>query len=327
MSQVTLEGQVEKVIHQSEDFFVFTFRSGSLHPMKSTQTYTVSGTMFGLNPVPSLSVKLHGQWVQHPKFGMQLSPTSWDLWAPNLTAARDVLVYGLGASRSTAFLLTDALKEETLAVLGRIQQEATDLTQYGRTEADREELQRFQIAWTTLLARRDFAQLLTSGGLTGREINAAFFRFRDELHLVRDNPYLLAGVPNLRLGKLDVLADQLGLQDQNRKRLMGGVLWALRDALNDGHLFLDVSALEDFCLKERIDCVLPPGGIRGAIRMLHDLGIAVAEEGVAYLKDNWNYEQVSAQLLADRAKLHPLTEVDVPGFIKEYERSQDIQLS
>jgi exodeoxyribonuclease V alpha subunit len=322
-----LEGSVGKIMFHADDFWVFEFMS-ACNPLKRVQSQTVSGSLFGLNAVPGMCFRLLGSWVQHPKFGLQFSPESWEPWAPDIMKARDFLCYGVFCERKVARLLTDGLKDKTLEVLGAIKEKPLDLSTFGVTPEEKQDLLDFQLTWERLLGKRDFARVLSLGGFSTWEVNSAFFKYGGELHKIRDNPYLLAAIPGVKFAKLDILAARLDVPDVDRKRLQGGILWALQDGLNEGHLYLDRPALEDFLSKSRIDYLVAEGGLKEAIRALVEQGACVHDPSAGvYLASNFDAEDQSAKLLAERAKDHVLEGVDLDKFIASYEAAHQIELS
>lgn len=328
-----LEGSVGKILFQAGDYNVFEFLSvADTDPFKRMQSRVVGGSLFGLSLMPGVHVRLVGQMVQHPKYGPQFSPHTWEPWAPGIVQARDFLVTCLGLDRSIARVLTDAFKAETLSVLGAIKVTPQDLVALGTTDTERDALGKFHLTWDSLLDRRDFARILSVGGFTSWEVDSAFQFFgSDAISLIRDNPYILAIVTGVSFSKIDLLADRLGIDDHILKRAQGGILWALKMSLKDGHLYLDRAGLAEQLGKLKgvppINYMTLAGGLAGAYAGLVSRGFVVLDRGGIYLKDSFLYENVCARKLAERSAKQSTGVANLENFISGYETSNQIQLS
>ncbi|MCA9555593.1 MAG: ATP-dependent RecD-like DNA helicase, partial [Myxococcales bacterium] len=227
----SLEGTLARVIFESAD------RPWRVVRMDTPQgEVTCVGELSGL--APGEPVRLVGKWVDNPKFGRQFQADSYVPVRPGTVAGIERylgsgLVDGIGPG--LAKRLVARFGEDTLDVVENHPQRLTEVEGIGPVRAER-----IQQAWQGARHLKEvmvFLQSLDVG--TGFALRI-FKRYGERaVQVVKSNPYQLAlEVSGVGFLTADRIAKALGLSPDDPARLAAGLLHALGEAAEDGHVFL-----------------------------------------------------------------------------------------
>jgi exodeoxyribonuclease V alpha subunit len=325
MSFITVAGSVAKIVYQSEDFWVFGFDIKD--PNHPNVHCTAKGSLQGLQSISwGVTLKLTGQWKNHPKFGKQLAIQSWEPWAATSRDVGEFFQVCLGMHWAIAKRLAD----KGPAVFSDVSGSLSELEKEPNPVVSPVLIQEALDSWERAVAVRDLSSLLRVGGISSAEIQAALSKFGMEApQVIKANPYRLLEVIK-DFPRVDKMAVELGFKPNSPERSSGAILWALRESLLEGHLYLRRGDLgQEVEVLFRRHSLLPLGSnsLDEATDKLAEQKAVVLEPGTGvYLPEYYKYERASAELVS--ALLTPSSiQIDVPAFLSSYEKANSIQLS
>jgi exodeoxyribonuclease V alpha subunit len=233
----TVDGTVEHVLFESERDGWCALR------LRTTEgdRLTAVGTLLGVQKGDRL--RLSGRFVTHPRYGRQLEVTSWlQLLPTTLGGLRKFLGSGRirGLGPTIAGRLVDAFGLDTLDVLEHHPERLREVPGIGPKRAAT-----IRDAWG---AHRGMQQVMVflAGHGVGPGIAVRVFRRYGSaaLDTVRSDPYRLADeVRGVGFLTADRIARSLGVDPRAVERQQAGILYALREAAGDGHVYLPRGAL------------------------------------------------------------------------------------
>lgn len=229
----TLEGSLERVVFAAEQspFCVVRLRvRGRRDPV------TAVGPLYGVQPGEAL--RLTGRWVQDPKWGEQFQAESWLTVLPStLTGIEKYLGSGLvpGLGPVMAKRLVARFGLETLDVIDHQPERLVEVEGIGSVRS-----RRIREAWRQQRQVRQVIVFLQGHGVSTHHAVKIYKQYGDEsLRVVSEHPYRLATeVWGIGFRTADQIAGRLGLAPDAPERLAAGLLHALSQAGDEGHLFL-----------------------------------------------------------------------------------------
>lgn len=339
-----LRGYVQRIVYASGDFSILAFyiedeshrtAIAEVGMERVERNITAKGNFFGLIQVKrDVPITLIGTWKKHKKFGNQFTIQSWEPWAKR---EDDVVFFlqtcvGGWTHRGVAEAVVGRYGLETFEALS----ERPAAVIEALTEVDHQVAQEAVLGWQTAIATRDLSGLLKDGGLNALEVSQALGRFGHEAGgIVRDNPFRLMEIRGFSFPKVDKLAIHLGGNPNAPERIEGAVLWALSESTTQGHVFLRrgqiPETVTDLMRRKGLMALSlgkdPMKVFAKAIQDLVDRRALILVSGVGvYLPELFDFERESASLLSEMLSTSDLG-IDLPAFLKEYERSNGITLS
>jgi exodeoxyribonuclease V alpha subunit len=230
--KVTLEGIVKKLtFHNDENgYTVATLQTGR------KETAVIVGTMIGLQEGDNIRVT--GSWKRHEKFGLQLQVEAFERVLPVTPDAilkflSSGTVKGLGPK--TAKKLVEHFGEATLQVIEREPERLLEIEGIGEKKAEGiAQGLREQMGVQSVMV------YLSARGVTPGIAAMIYKRYgADALDVLRTNPYrLVEDVHGIGFKTADKLAQKLGLPPDSPGRLRAALQHLLRQAADEGHVFL-----------------------------------------------------------------------------------------
>ena len=261
-----LDGVIERVVYHGEGT---GFSVLSLALPGRLDTITAVGS--AVAPVVGESVRLHGEWVRHPKFGPQFRFERCETVRPATAQAVEKylgsgLVRGLG--RVMAKRLVAHFGAETLDVLDRAPARLREVPGIGPVRA-----QRLQAAWAEQKAIQQVMLFLQGHGVSASFAVRIYREYGDEaIRVVEQNPYRLArDIWGIGFRTADRIAASLGIARDAAVRLDAGLEYVLLQATDDGHVFL----LQEELLRQATETLGVP-----AEAVLERLAAVLAEQRV-----------------------------------------------
>ncbi|NDJ76143.1 MAG: ATP-dependent RecD-like DNA helicase, partial [Chloroflexi bacterium] len=238
----TLTGSVERITYFNDEtnYCVLRLKPDQL-PLGRDQLVTVVGTMNEVQP--GESVRLQGEWTTHPKHGRQFKAEVVTQVRPaTVEAIKRYLGSGLikGIGPVTAKRIVDFFGEETLDVLDRMPQRVRDVPGVGKHRS-----KLIGEAWQEQQHIKEVMLFLQGHGIaTGLAVKIYKQYGAQAIPIVSRDPYRLAlEIFGIGFRTADKIAQDLGLPPDAPARIIAGVLHALNQATDDGHVYLPLPEL------------------------------------------------------------------------------------
>lgn len=236
--QEELEGRIQSVVWSREDN---GFRILRLVRDDSSETITVTGFLAGTNP--GEKVRLKGRWETHPKYGRQLKVEEC---VPLLPASAEGMEQYLGSGLvkgigpAMARRIVARFGEEALRVIDETPDRLSEVQGIGPVR-----IQAISKAWQGQRGVRDTMLFLQSHGVSPAYAARIYRQYGEKaVQTVRANPYVLAEeVEGIGFLLADRFARGLGVGEDSPARAEAGILHALRQSGEEGHLFLPATEL------------------------------------------------------------------------------------
>ncbi|MDL2314449.1 ATP-dependent RecD-like DNA helicase [Desulfovibrio sp. OttesenSCG-928-C14] len=238
---VEREGTLERVLFHNE---ANGYTVLSLRPQGRGEELKAVGTMH--DPQPGVSLRLRGEWTEHPRFGRQLNFSYYEVLLPATTSGiRHYLGSGLikGVGKVLSKRIVDHFGEETMRILDEDPERLREIKGLSRKVVDA-----VRESWTEHQSIRALIMFLQPHGISTSYAVRIFKHYGPEaLQVVRENPYRLAmDIRGIGFLTADAAALKLGIAKDSPLRAEAGLLYTLKSLNDDGHVFYP---LEDLVVK------------------------------------------------------------------------------
>jgi len=236
-----LEGTVESVVYHSEEngFTVFTIRAENTDDFDEITTCTG----YLSNPVEGEILKLAGNFVQNPRYGLQLSVTRVERTRPNSLAGIEKylssgVIKGIGAR--TAKMIVAKFGEDTFDIIENEPEKLTQLKGISLKKA-----LAFAESFHAQSDQRRVMLFLQEYGISSTFAMKIYKRYKEEtIELIKTNPYRLADdIDGIGFKTADAIAHKLGISRDARERISAGVRYCLWEAASEGHTCIPAAQL------------------------------------------------------------------------------------
>lgn len=323
-STTTIEGSVDRVLHRNEEsgWGVLLIDVEEARDRRGRGTIKAVGSFLGVRPGESL--RLEGDWVEHPKFGPQFKVTSYSPAEPaSLEGIERYLasfIDGIGAD--LAKKIVGRFGNETLDVFAKEPHRLTEIHGVGKKRK-----KQILAAWNETRTIRDAMVFLQSFGVSSTFAIKIYQRFEDgTVEAVRANPYCLTEVRGIGFHRADAVARAQGKAHDSPQRVAAGLVHVLDEASGrDGHMFLprgelvrrtrDLLGVGEGVVVPVIEAECREGRLRNVGESIYVRGLEKVERIVA--------ERLRA-LLAAKA---PPLKLDVEMAIGKFEELERISLA
>jgi exodeoxyribonuclease V alpha subunit len=241
----TLHGAVERITYYNPEngYSVLRLRPEGGRPsgMSREGLVTVTGNLPELSPGEYL--KLRGSWVNHPRHGLQFQAEICEQALPaTLAGIRRYLGSGLvkGIGPRLAERIVAHFGEHTLEVIEEHPEQLQAVPDIGPKR-----VARIAAAWQEQKQVKEIMLFLHSYGVSTNLATKIYKRYGDQaLQVVRSDPYQLArDIYGIGFKTADRIAQALGLPIDHPTRLEAGVIFALNQATEEGHVYMPQSML------------------------------------------------------------------------------------
>lgn len=206
-------------------------------------------TIVGYLPLISegQTVRVGGQWVNHPEYGQQLKIESFTEVVPStLTGIEKYLASGMieGIGPVTAKKLVEKFGVDTLDIMEYNPEKLTEVEGIGDKKAAV-----ISAAFQEQRELRNVMVFLQTYGISPGNSVKIFKRYgQNTINLVKENPYrLTTDVMGIGFKTADSIAQRLGIEATSRYRLMAGVKYVLTEYSGSGHTYLPADVLTEKC--------------------------------------------------------------------------------
>jgi exodeoxyribonuclease V alpha subunit len=287
----TLDGIVERIVFLNEENGWTVLR---MTLAEANSEVTAVGTMPGVQVGESL--RLSGAWVKDPSYGEQLRVDRYQMVEPaTAIGVERYLGSGMieGIGKELARRLVEHLGVNALEVIDREPERLTEVEGIGPKRKEK-----IIAAWGEHREIRDIMVFLQSHEVSTAHAVKIFRHYGNQsVATVRRPPYRLAiDIPGIGFKTADRIARSLGISEASRERAEAGVLHALGESTDDGHVFLPREELS----KRAIDILEVSEELtNSAIDALSGQDLIVVDQGNScYLPGLFSAEQSAASHLA-----------------------------
>jgi exodeoxyribonuclease V alpha subunit len=238
----TIQGQVERITFSSEEtgYSVVKVKLSARRDL-----VTVVGNFASL--VPGEVLRMQGVWGRHSQYGAQFQVDRYETVTPaTVEGIRKYLGSGLikGIGPVMAKRIVNRFGERTLEV---IDQEVESLAQVEGIGPYR--VQQIGKAWEDQKEIREVMIFLRSHEVSANYAARIFKHYgKESLRVLEENPYRLAmDVTGIGFVTADKIARKLGFSLESPLRAEAGLLYALQQAADDGHVCTPYGWLMERC--------------------------------------------------------------------------------
>lgn len=317
-------GTVDTIIFASQDN---RFTVLKLSPEKLSTQITV--TLNGIAPLIGQLLEIEGEWVKHPKFGQQFKATTYKTVAPTeISGIEKFLASGAinGIGPAMAKKIVAEFGEKTLEVIAKSPNELLKIPGIGKKTAEK--------ISTSYLEQSELTEImvwLENHGISNTYAGKIFAKYGSfAIDIMEKDIYrLFQDIEGIGFLTADKLAFNLGIQREDKRRIISGTDYALMQLCNNGHCCIPEMALVDktakilqvnnqiifTILKERIDNGSLNTEVVGGETLIYPPYLYYAEKKVAM------------RLLQLQQATEPLSEDNLSLFIKVWEKDNQIQLA
>lgn len=225
-----LTGVLERIIFFNEENH---FCIAELRPDRQKAQITVTGALPGIQCGETL--RLEGEWVQHPQHGQQFKIRSFSSQLPSdVYGIRKYLGSGLvpGIGKAFADKIVDHFGTDTLRVITEESALLRKVPGIGKTRAVA-----VKKAWDEQQALREVMMFLQTYGVTTGQCVRLVKRYGNEAQqILRNEPYRIAReIDGIGFKTADRIAINLGYANDSPARLDAGILYALGELESEGN--------------------------------------------------------------------------------------------
>ena len=317
-------GTVDTIIFASQDN---RFAVLKLSPEKLSTQITV--TLNGIAPLIGQLLEIEGEWVKHPKFGQQFKATTYKTVAPTeISGIEKFLASGAinGIGPAMAKKIVAEFGEKTLEIIAKSPNELLKVPGIGKKTAEKISTSYFEQSELT-----EIMVWLKNHGISNTYAGKIFAKYGSfAIDIMEKDIYrLFQDIEGIGFLTADKLAFNLGIQRDDKRRIISGIDYALMQLCNNGHCCIPEMALVDktakilqvnnqiifTILKERIDNGSLNTEVVGGETLIYPPYLYYAEKKVA------------TRLLQLQQATEPLSEDNLSLFIKVWEKDNQIQLA
>lgn len=317
-------GTVDTIIFASQDN---RFTVLKLSPEKLSTQITV--TLNGIAPLIGQLLEIEGEWVKHPKFGQQFKATTYKTVAPTeISGIEKFLASGAinGIGPAMANKIVAEFGEKTLEIIAKSPNELLKVPGIGKKTAEK-----ISASYLEQSELTEIMVWLENHGISNTYAGKIFAKYGSfAIDIMEKDIYrLFQDIEGIGFLTADKLAFNLGIQREDKRRIISGIDYALMQLCNNGHCCIPEMALVDktakilqvnnqiifTILKERIDNGSLNTEVVGGETLIYPPYLYYAEKKVA------------TRLLQLQQATEPLSEDNLSLFIKVWEKDNQIQLA
>ena len=228
----TLIGTIERITYYNEEN---GYTVAQLTPEGRGYTVTVVGNLLEMSPGESL--RLHGGWATHPRYGRQFQVEGYTTMLP-ATAAGIEKYLGSGLIKGIGPVMAKRIvRRFKLDTLHIIEEEPLRLREV--LGVGRHRVSLIQRAWEEQKAIKDVMLFLQSHNVSTGHAVKIYKTYGDaSIDVVRNDPYRLArDIHGIGFLTADKIAREIGLAHDSPQRVQAGISYTLSQMANDGHVY------------------------------------------------------------------------------------------
>jgi exodeoxyribonuclease V alpha subunit len=244
----SIEGSIERVTYYNKEngYTVLRLRPKSgrnkkIPGLNLDGLLTVVGNLPELSP--GESIRLEGDYTTHAKHGLQFKALKCEKLTPvTSTAIERYLGSGLikGIGPKLAKRIVDVFQEQTLEIIEKEPQRLSDVPGIGEDRTAK-----IKAAWDEQQRVKEIMLFLHGHGVSTNLAVKIYKTYGEQsLDVLKENPYQLEeDIYGVGFKTADKLAQDLGLPQDHPSRIEAGIVYAINESLNEGHVYLPVNLL------------------------------------------------------------------------------------
>jgi len=238
-----IEGMIESIIYHNDEngYTVFTIRADYDKNDDFADLTTCTGYLSA--PAEGETLKLAGNFVQNPRYGLQLAVSRVERTRPNSIAGIERylssgVIKGIGAR--TAKMIVAKFGEDTFDI---IENDPAKLAQIKGISLKK--ALSFAESFHAQADQRRVMLFLQNYGISASFTMRIYKKYKEEtIELVKINPYRLADdIDGIGFKTADAIAHKLGISRDAPERISAGVRYCLWEAAGEGHTCIPTSRL------------------------------------------------------------------------------------
>ena len=259
---------------------------------------TLTGSLLDV-PVGSVLL-VDGDWRVDPKYGQQFVAQSWTEVMPATLYGIEKylgsgLVKGIGPAYAKAIVSRFGL--DTIAVIENDIERLLEVPRLGKKR-----MEKIRDSWEKQKDIKEVMVFLQGYGVSTAFAAKIYRKYEKEsIAKVKENPYQLADdIWGIGFNTADSIASKMGYEKNDPRRCRSGILYALNELAEDGHVYAEPNQLVEAATK-LLDAEEAP--VRQALATMIETKDVIADNDVIYLPPFYHAENGSAKrlqsLLAD----------------------------
>ena len=319
-----IRGTVDTIIFASPDN---KFAVLKLSPEKLSTNISV--TLNGTAPLVGQLLEIEGQWIKHPKFGQQFKAESYKAIAPTeASGIEKFLASGAiaGIGPAMAKRIVDEFGDKTLEIIAKTPKELLKVSGIGKKTAKK-------IA-ASYLEQGELTEImlwLENHGISNSYAGKIFAKYGSfAIDIMEKDIYrLFQDIDGIGFLTADKIAFNLGIQKDDKKRIISGLDYALMQLCNNGHCCVPEQALIEKTAKvlqinnQTIYPIIQERISDGSLNTETLAGQLLIYPPYLYYAE----KKVAKRLLELQKSCEPLSEENLSLFIKVWEKDNRILLA
>ncbi len=237
-----LDGQIERITFTSEQT---GYTVAQVRVEGQSQPVTVVGNL--LAPTTGEMLHMEGEWITHPRYGLQFNVQRHETRVPATEdGIRRYLGSGMirGIGKVYADRIVDQFGEQALAVIENEPDKLARIEGIGKKR-----IEMIRKAWDDQKEVRNVMLFLQGHGVSPGYAAKIFRRYgQRSIAVVRENPYRLAtDIAGIGFAIADKIAEKIGIDKRDPKRVQAGILHGLWMLAGEGHVFYPYGLLVEHC--------------------------------------------------------------------------------
>ncbi|AJA49605.1 RecD/TraA family helicase [Clostridium pasteurianum DSM 525 = ATCC 6013] len=198
------------------------------------------------------SLKVQGEWVNHPNFGNQLKVTGYEEILPDSKLGIErYLSSGVitGIGPVTAKKIVDKFGDKTLEILDKDINRLSEIEGIGQKK-----IKIIQESYSSQREIRNIMVFLQTYGITSNQCIKIYKKYGSEsIKVVKENPYvLIEDITGIGFKSADKIARSLGVEDDSPFRIQSGINYIINEFCAKGNTYMPIEKL----IKESMDMLL-----------------------------------------------------------------------
>ena len=227
-----LVGTIERITYYNPEN---GYTVAQVTPEGRSYTVAVVGNLLEVSPGESL--RLHGQWTNHPRYGRQFQVEQYSTMLPaTATGIEKYLGSGLikGIGPVTARRIVRRFKLDTLRIIEEDPQRLREVLGVGKKRVSV-----ITRAWEEQKAIKEVMLFLQSHNVSTSHAVRIYKTYGDaSIDVVRNDPYRLArDIHGIGFLTADKIARELGLAHDSPQRVQAGITYTLSQLADEGHVY------------------------------------------------------------------------------------------
>ncbi len=337
-----LEGAVERITYYNDETGYTVLRLAPTTPLDLWSSMDEEGlvTVVGVmqEVIPGESLRIEGNWHTHSRHGRQFRAENVQQILPaTLEGLRRYLGSGMirGIRKRMANRIIDHFGLEALEVLEHHPERLLEVEGIGQKKVEG-----IIAAWEEQKQIKTVMLFLQSHGVSTGLAVKIFNEYGDDaIEQVQEDPYRLAhDITGIGFKTADQIARNLGLPDNHPSRIEAGLVYALNQATNDGHVYLPAANLIEAAIDlldtslEEIEAAITRAAKAELIRIEEIPGENGEPIQAIYVPTLYFSERGAARHLrrildTEQSRLYTLKNVKWPALLAELATQGNVELS